>query len=602
MNLQLLLKQAVSLHQFGRLSEAERLYEQALAANPHDFPAQYQLALLLFQSGRLPAAVRAAEAALDLYPENREALVLHSVAALETGRFDAALASISQVNGRYAGDADAWHSRGVILSHLGRHGDAIAAFEKAISIHAIPKFLIAHGAALLAHACPEESLQSFDKALVLEPANASAQLYRGNALIELKRDAEAIELFDLVLARHPESFDAWSNRGLALYTLKRYAEALESYDKAVAIRADYAPAWTNRGDVLVALNRFDDALASYDGAVARAPDDVRAWYARTVALRKAHRFEEALKCADRVLAAGFDYLPLSSLRGWLMCEIGRVTDGLAVVQETAARGLSARAGANRVSLPHKQRHDAEQRAHLATQGIELEEGGLYFEVGGKIPGPAVNAANSEIATVLWQRSRPRLVVVDNLLTHEALEKLRRFCWNSTIWQKSYEKGYLGAMPELGFACPLLAQIADELRETFPAIVGNHPLRKLWAFKYDSRLQGIGIHADQAAVNVNFWIAPDEANLNRDSGGMVIWDVAAPEDWDVEMYNGDEGAVRSFLDRVGAKPISVPHRANRAVIFDSDLFHETDSIGFKEGYLNRRINVTMLYGRRTYYGG
>ena len=52
----------------------------------------------------------------------------------------------------------------------------------------------------------------------------------------------------------------------------------------------------------------------------------------------------------------------------------------------------------------------------------------------------------------------------------------------------------------------------------------------------------------------------------------------------------------------AKPIVVPHRANRAVVFDSDLFHETDTIRFKDGYQNRRINVTMLYGRRAFYGG
>jgi hypothetical protein len=43
--------------------------------------------------------------------------------------------------------------------------------------------------------------------------------------------------------------------------------------------------------------------------------------------------------------------------------------------------------------------------------------------------------------------------------------------------------------------------------------------------------------------------------------------------------------------------TVQHRANRVVIFDSDLFHQTDEIAFKEGYLNRRINITMLYGRR-----
>jgi len=42
---------------------------------------------------------------------------------------------------------------------------------------------------------------------------------------------------------------------------------------------------------------------------------------------------------------------------------------------------------------------------------------------------------------------------------------------------------------------------------------------------------------------------------------------------------------------------VPYRANRAVIFDSNLFHKTDRIRFAPGYENRRVNITMLYGRR-----
>ena len=60
-------------------------------------------------------------------------------------------------------------------------------------------------------------------------------------------------------------------------------------------------------------------------------------------------------------------------------------------------------------------------------------------------------------------------------------------------------------------------------------------------------------------------------------------------------------MRAYLAQTGARPTVAPYRANRAVIFDSDLFHETDSIAFKPGYLNRRINVTMLYGRRTRLG-
>ena len=34
-----------------------------------------------------------------------------------------------------------------------------------------------------------------------------------------------------------------------------------------------------------------------------------------------------------------------------------------------------------------------------------------------------------------------------------------------------------------------------------------------------------------------------------------------------------------------------------VIFNSNLFHETDEYYFMKGYENRRINVTMLFGER-----
>ena len=252
--------------------------------------------------------------------------------------------------------------------------------------------------------------------------------------------------------------------------------------------------------------------------------------------------------------------------------------------------------------PHKVQHDREQQDCLngrkAPANAASASAVFRLEEGGRIGGRAVNPdASLGAITAHWQTSRPQVAVIHDLLSEEALEKLRRFCWDSTIWRKVYRGGYLGAMPEHGFACPLLAQIADELRGSYPAIVGEHPLLQLWGFKYDSRLSGINIHADFAAVNVNFWITPDEANLDPASGGLVVWDAPAPLGWDFAKYNDDVPAARDFLTRAGARAVTIPYRANRAVIFDSDLFHETDRIAFKEGYLNRRINITMLYGRR-----
>ena len=120
----------------------------------------------------------------------------------------------------------------------------------------------------------------------------------------------------------------------------------------------------------------------------------------------------------------------------------------------------------------------------------------------------------------------------------------------------------------------------------------------WAFKYDSELNGIGVHADFAAVNVNSWITPDEANLDKEHGGLLIRNKPAPLDWKFEKYNNVEtGEIRTFLLDAHAPSVTVPYRANRAVIFNFDPFHETDRIAFREGYQNRRIHITLLYGLR-----
>jgi len=216
--------------------------------------------------------------------------------------------------------------------------------------------------------------------------------------------------------------------------------------------------------------------------------------------------------------------------------------------------------------------------------------------GERLAGAAINAINGK-AEREWVSANPQIVVIDDFLTTEAFEGLRRFCLASSIWKESFAEGYLGARPESGFACPLLAQVAEELRVNYPAIFLDHPLLYAWSFKYDNRLKGTNIHADFAAVNVNFWITPDSANLDKARGGLVVWDTAAPLDWDFESYNRDERTIRDFLAKQDARSIRIPYRANRAVIFDSDLFHETDEMSFAAGYENRRINITLLFGDR-----
>jgi hypothetical protein len=193
------------------------------------------------------------------------------------------------------------------------------------------------------------------------------------------------------------------------------------------------------------------------------------------------------------------------------------------------------------------------------------------------------------------------VVIDDFLTPEALHSLRLFCIESTVWfGNRYADGRLGALFFSGFNCPLLLQIAEEIRDQLPDQIGTrHALRQLWGFKNTCVLPANStVHADFAAINVNLWITPTQANLDDASGGMVIYDVDAPPSWNFATYNQDIDAIRNFLASHPHRVIRVPYRQNRVIIFNSDLFHATEAVCFRRDYESHRINVTMLYGERS----
>jgi Tfp pilus assembly protein PilF len=401
----------------------------------------------------------------------------------------------------------------------------------------------------------------------MPPSKLDAALQEAIVHHQAGRLAEAEKLYRRILRTRPSHPGANSALGMALKDQGKLDEAATAFQRVVAMTPDNAAAHSNLGNVLFSQGKLAEAEACYRRALELRPD-----------------MPDALRNL-----------------GLVIVDRGRFAESVPLFRRHAELAYGKPVSGTQQTPPHKARHDQEQREYLyGSNGAAATGLKFNLEEGGRVDGRAVtpDASHGEIEA-RWQKSSPQYAVIDNLLSHEALEKLRQYCWRSTMWQKPYPNGYLGAMPEHGFACPLLVQIADELRSTYPTIVGDHPLLRWWGFKYDSKLTGINVHADFAAVNVNFWIVPDEANLDPESGGLVIWDKPAPLEWNFAQYNNPNAGVtiRDFLKQSGASSVTVPHRANRAVIFDSDLFHETDRIAFKDGYVNRRINITMLYGLR-----
>jgi len=210
------------------------------------------------------------------------------------------------------------------------------------------------------------------------------------------------------------------------------------------------------------------------------------------------------------------------------------------------------------------------------------------------PGPALGM--NDYAAIEEQYFAEGIVVIDDFLSADALETFRRYCEESTVWKASYQRGYVGAMLRQGFCPEVLLRIAHELKGAMPSVIGDSSLLQAWAYKYDQRLDGINMHADFAKVNVNFWITPDDACVDRTKGGMVVFNRRVPDHWTFSEYNSDAEKLGVYVRVHNAEGVRVPHRANRCVLFDSKLIHRTDDMHFRPGYENRRVNVTLLYGK------
>jgi hypothetical protein len=212
------------------------------------------------------------------------------------------------------------------------------------------------------------------------------------------------------------------------------------------------------------------------------------------------------------------------------------------------------------------------------------------------PERVLNPRNDGATMAQSFREGDGVACIDNLLSSAALAQLQRFCLESTVWRRSYRQGYLGAYPESGFVSPLLLQLAAELKEAVPELLGGHHLTYWWSFVCQHQRPGTDIHADQSDISLNFWITPDRANLAPGSGGLEIWNVAAPSDWTFNDYNADGYRIRLHLSQIGARQKSFAYAENRALLFRGMLFHQTSACRFAEGFENRRRNITMLFRR------
>ena len=536
------------------------------------------------------------------------ALLNEGTAHLQGGRLQEAEGAYRRALDLAPNHPDALHHLGLLLYRLNRLDDAMATISRAIEqAPASPLYWFNLGVVAQKAARPDEAIRAYRQAVTLNPRHLEAWINLGNVLKDRGALPESIEAYQQALALNPSHADSHNNLGAAFKEQGEVARALASYRQAIQLKPTHVEALNNLGLALMEAGSLHEAIASFTQALTIMPGYLKALYNLGVAWSWAGEDEKAVDCLQRAATAKHDHAkPVTDSFVYR----SRIKHDLEQIQLLFDRQLLS--DEHRPYLQSLQRlHDELNRranpgnrvpitpqelAPVAASFNRL----LYRAQNPHLPDGALHPdLDVEAVESRYLAKQPEVTFIDGLLKQEALEAMRRFCWESTVWKKDYENGYIGAFLGDGFASPLLLQIAEELRLKFPRIFKQHRLTQAWAFKHDSARRGLNIHADAAAVNVNFWITPDEANLNSETGGLVVYDKEAPRDWNFQEYNSDQNKpkILAWLKQVGAQTVKIPYRTNRAIVFNSDLFHETDEIAFKDEYLSRRINITLLYGFR-----
>jgi tetratricopeptide (TPR) repeat protein len=306
---------ASALHNEGRLTEADRLYQFILAVTPDHYPSLLRLGALRSRANQMDDAVRLFSRAVAARP----------------------------------GSADALGGLGFALAGLGRHDEALVCYQKALSINPqSASVLTAAGTSFHKRGQTAEAIALFERAIAVTPDHADAHFNLANVLQGGGRLGEAIAHYGKVLNLQPRNYAASNNLATVLQKLGRFDEAINLYRLAIAINPQYADAYYNLGAVFLDLDRNDDAIAESEKALRLDPSKALAHNNIGVALQALGRIEEAGQAYERALQIA----PREAATHLNLAYLRRFTAGdprLAALEKLAEEMAALDVG-NRISL------------------------------------------------------------------------------------------------------------------------------------------------------------------------------------------------------------------------------------------------------------
>jgi tetratricopeptide (TPR) repeat protein len=154
-----------------------------------------------------------------------------------------------------------YNNFGQELSNQGKYAEAIQTFDKALKIDPNNTVILLNKAiALDAQGNHDAAIQTFDKALKIDPNNPDLLAEKGFTLRNMGNYSGALTYFDKALEIHPNDIITLNDKGVTFILLKRYSDALSIFDKALEIDPNNIDALTDKVVALSSLGKNKEAF------------------------------------------------------------------------------------------------------------------------------------------------------------------------------------------------------------------------------------------------------------------------------------------------------------------------------------------------------
>lgn len=278
----------------GEQNEAEALLRRCLVLDRSSAPVHANLGNLLGDSGRLPEAKRAYEEALAADPRFRPARLGLARLLNRIAEYEAAKSQAEWLVDRDAGDAEAWSALAAAWRGLGQPDRAESAYRRALQLK--PQYGIAHhnlAAMLDESGRSEEALSSVDAAAALGVAGPALDFTRASILMSLYRFDEAEQVLTASIVKTPGALA--TQRLLARLRFMRGAGDFDrEFGSAVQRFPDDANLRLGYSQLLRGAGRYADADATLQEGLSRSGKDPRLLSELAAVLQEAGDFERAL--------------------------------------------------------------------------------------------------------------------------------------------------------------------------------------------------------------------------------------------------------------------------------------------------------------------